>query len=205
MTATTHDLRRLIRARYETLGPATTVPQHAVMYEVMVDQPEHVDLPARYRPRRRIDAVAVGLWAKTDHLVHGFEIKCSRADLLAELRQPEKAAPGVAACDTWWLVLASGGLLRDDDALPPGWGVLAAHGRGLRVVRAAEVRAGHRDARVWAALLQASLRSHGSCRRLALVDHYSGTYVRGLEARLRAAESELWQHRAARLGEATEA
>lgn len=166
---TAQEMRRRIRAKFEEIGPATTVPRHAVMFEVATDNVDDVALPAKHRRRRRIDAVAVGLWANTEHRVHGFEIKCSRADLLSELRQPDKAAPGVAACDTWSLVLASADLLEPDDAVPEGWGVLVAHGRGLRWVREPEVREGVRDARMVAALLQASLRSHGSCRRLVQV------------------------------------
>lgn len=96
MKVTAHELRRRIRAKFEQVGPATTVPRHAVMFEVAVDNVEDAALPTRYRRSRRIDAVAVGLWANTEHRVHGFEIKCSRADLLSELKQPDKAAPGVA-------------------------------------------------------------------------------------------------------------
>jgi hypothetical protein len=82
---------------------------------------------------RRIDVVAVGLLRRTDHLIHGFEIKVTRADLRQELREPEKARTGALYCDRWWLALADIALLRDTDKLPDDWGVIAAWGRGLRV------------------------------------------------------------------------
>ncbi|GAB6855927.1 hypothetical protein [Microbacterium xylanilyticum] len=64
--------------------------------------------------------------------VHGFEVKISRADWLAELRQPEKAEAWAQFCHTFSLVAADRRIVRDD--LPDGWGLLIPHGTSLRMV-----------------------------------------------------------------------
>jgi len=73
--------------------------------------------------------------------VHGFEVKISRADWLAELRQPEKAEAWAQFCHTFSLVAADRRIVRDD--LPDGWGLLIPHGTSLRMV----VRPRRRDPR----------------------------------------------------------
>lgn len=92
------------------------------------------------RSRQRIDVVAVGTKEK-DQLVHGFEVKVSRADLLHELRDLTKSEAAVRAVDRWWLVVAAG-ILHDDDPVPPSWGILETRGRGLTVRRDAEPQQG---------------------------------------------------------------
>lgn len=64
----------------------------------------------------------------------------SRADLLAELRDPSKAEAWSLFTHYWWLVLPDTSLLRPHDTLPDGWGVMVAHGRALRVVTQATRR-----------------------------------------------------------------
>lgn len=165
MTAlTTCAMRSRLVARFGGTTTAVLVPEHLVLFEVAIDGPprfpdaNHEELLA-YRKRQRIDAVAVGLWGRTKHLVHGIEIKVSRSDLLRELRDPGKSAAGRAACDRWWLALGDAHLLRDGDDLPDGCGVLVPRGRGLGVLVEPEPTEGVRDGRFIAALLQAGLRS----------------------------------------------
>lgn len=64
--------------------------------------------------------------------VHGFEVKISRADWLAELRDPEKADAWGRYCHYFSLVAADRRIVRDD--LPNGWGLLIPHGTSLRLV-----------------------------------------------------------------------
>lgn len=65
-------------------------------------------------------------------VLHGHEVKVSRADWLTELRDPTKAEAWRRYCDRWWLV-APRDVVRGD--LPDGWGHLAPDARGrLRVV-----------------------------------------------------------------------
>lgn len=169
-TLTARELRRRIGVKYGKLGDAVLMPEHLVMFEVPVDGRPRWDGDTK-GTRQRIDAVAVGMWGRTRHLIHGFEIKCSRADLIIELRDLSKSAAGVAMCDTWSLVLADADLLRPDDLIPDGWGVLAARGRGLTVLRKPVEREGVRDGRIIAGLLQAAARTHGACRGLARVGY----------------------------------
>jgi hypothetical protein len=126
-------MRRRLTARFGKTSGSMQMPEHAVLFEVPVDgvrRWEYVDndgtrQQAEMPCRRSIDALAVGLWRRTDHLIHGFEIKATRADLRAELRDPDKSEPARRLCDRWWLVLADRKLL-GDDAPPEGWGVLYA-------------------------------------------------------------------------------
>lgn len=183
----TRDLRRRIAARYGRSSNEAMVPEYSVLFEVPVDgayrwtltnEDGHTETTSR-RCRRRIDAVAVGLWRRTDYAIHGFEIKATRADLLAELRDPDKSEPGRRLCDRWWLVLKDRSLL-GDSVLPDGWGLLVASGRGLRKVVDASSITGERDPRFIAALVQTALRSHGTCAGMARVDGHISGYKRGL-------------------------
>ena len=84
---------------------------------------------------RTVDALAVDLWPSSGHLIHGFEVKVSRSDWLAELKDPEKAEAFKPYCDHWWLV-APAQVVRDD--LPRGWGLLSPDRNGaLRVKKRA--------------------------------------------------------------------
>lgn len=183
---TTQEVRVRLKVRF---GRRTgqSVPEHAVLFEVPIDgvrtdkAPNGVEYPRKVR--QRIDAVAVGLWARTEHRVHGFEIKCSRSDLLAELRDPEKAAAGVRLCDRWWLVLGHPDLLRDGDELPDGWGVLVPRGRGLGILVEAKPSDSVADPRFVAALVQSTLTARGTVARgLGHVDGYVSGFA---EARKR--------------------
>lgn len=85
---------------------------------------------AKLTPEEREDGIAG--WGKRQ-TIHGFEVKVSRADWLAELRDPSKAEAWAQYCHMFWLVAASKDIVRDD--LPEGWGLLVPHGSSLRAVR----------------------------------------------------------------------
>lgn len=92
---------------------------------------------------RTCDYLAIDCWGNTGPVegrnpVHGFEIKSSRGDWLAELRDPTKAEAFKRYCDRWWLVVSDRRIVRDGE-LPEGWGLLAATGLVLRCVRPAPV------------------------------------------------------------------
>lgn len=84
----------------------------------------------------RVDFLAVGTWPSTGYAVHGYEIKASRSDWLAELKNPAKSAHGLAMVDHWWLA-APAGVVRDLAELPPQWGYLLVDELGTRVERRA--------------------------------------------------------------------
>lgn len=182
----TRDLRRRIAAKFGRATPGM-MPEHAVLFEVPVDgahrwayEVDGVRHEEQKPCRRRIDAVAIGLWKRTGHLIHGFEIKSTRADLRAELRNPDKSEPARRLCDRWWLVLADRKLLGDDQP-PEGWGLLDVSGRGLRVLAQPSALTPDRDPRFVAALVQTALRSHGVCAGLARVDGHLAGYRQGID------------------------
>jgi hypothetical protein len=87
--------------------------------------------------RRHIDAVAMCIWPSRGYEIHGFEVKCSRSDLVRELAQPEKADDVAGHCDFFWLVLNDKRIVNESVILPDGWGVMAPRGKGLTVVKKA--------------------------------------------------------------------
>lgn len=157
-----------------------TTPQWLVVFEVPITTTRYrgIDLgQPTIGTKQRIDVVAVGLWDKrTANEIRGYEIKVSRSDLLTELRDPGKAAAGVAQCDSWWLALADPKLLKDSDNLPDGWGVLACSGSGMKVIHPAAQQHGEHSGQFIAGLMQAQLRS-STWRRAS---GYSAGFTRGV-------------------------
>lgn len=199
-----NELRRRLDVRFGKTTEGVRVPEHAVAFEVPFDSaPIEVDgvVVTDYRgraiaKRQRMDAVAVGLWRRTGHSVHGFELKVSRGDLLAELKNPTKAAPAIALCDFWWLVVAADAWRPGDlERIPEDWGVLVTSGHGLRVLRpAVEVERDPLDRRFVAGVMQAWMRrspSYGLGRVAGYVDGYQtaeGRAARAYEGTIRSLE-----------------
>ena len=82
---------------------------------------------------RYCDAIAIAPWPSRGLTLCGFEIKISRSDWLAEMKHPEKAEEFARFCDQWWLVVPNAEIVATGE-LPPAWGLLVAHGDGLRAV-----------------------------------------------------------------------
>jgi hypothetical protein len=82
------------------------------------------------------------------------EIKVRRADLLADLRRPDKGAAYRALASQCWYVLAEG--IAAPDEVPPDYGVLVAGRAGLDVARAAPRRAARVPFAVWMSLARAN-------------------------------------------------
>lgn len=76
---------------------------------------------------RYADAVAFSLWPSRGLELHGFEVKVSRSDLVAELRAPTKSTPIQKFCDRWWLVLGDAEIIQPGE-LPPTWGLMVVQG-----------------------------------------------------------------------------
>lgn len=72
-------------------------------------------------------------WDRDKVAFHGFEVKVSRADWLAELRCPEKAAVFRPYIHYWSLVVSDKSIVKDGE-LPEGWGLLVKAGSTLRQV-----------------------------------------------------------------------
>ena len=170
---TAKEVRNRLKNRFGKRSDAVPMPEHIVLFEVPVDgvqriggvTPDGSEWTHERTIRRRIDAVAIGTWRKTEHLIHGFEIKVSRSDLLAELKDPDKAAPAIKMVDRWWLVLGDAKILKDTDEIPEGWGIMVAQTRGLKVLREAAPTGGSPDNRFIAALLQSAIGGRGSITR----------------------------------------
>ena len=65
--------------------------------------------------------------------LHGHEVKISRADWLAELRDPTKAEAFRPYMHYWWLVVPDKSIVKPGE-LPEGWGLLTIRGNGLAQV-----------------------------------------------------------------------
>lgn len=96
----------------------------------------HVRSHAGFDARRTADFVAMDLWPSKGLALHGHEIKVSRSDWLAELKEPEKSGEFIPYMDFWWLVISDATFVRDGE-LPAGWGLMAPKGSGLLVVKPA--------------------------------------------------------------------
>lgn len=85
---------------------------------------------------RRIDLFLVRAWSgkPKGHERISIEIKVSRADLKKELNNPHKIAP-FAQISNYVYFATPVGLIKDDDPLPDGFGILEVSERGLVTVR----------------------------------------------------------------------
>jgi hypothetical protein len=102
---------------------------------------EHVPASLSWSSGRIADFVAVDCykrrgvgWTTEDAFdLHGHEVKVSRSDWLAELRDPTKADAWRRFCDRWWLCVSDRSIVKDGE-LPEGWGLMVLAGPALRVV-----------------------------------------------------------------------
>lgn len=72
---------------------------------------------------RYADGIAMNLYPSRGLALYGFEIKVSRSDMKSELKNPDKAEEIARFCNCWYLVVPSG-LIKPDDEIPIGWGIL---------------------------------------------------------------------------------
>jgi len=95
---------------------------------------EHVKMNVGHSSYRTLDHVAVDMWGGfSGPVIHGHEVKTSRADWLTELRDPLKAEAFRPYVDYFWLVVSDRDIVKKDE-LPAGWGLMAAYGDTARVV-----------------------------------------------------------------------
>lgn len=106
------------------------------------------------REPRTADALALGLWPSRGLELHGFEVKVSRGDWLAELKAPEKADAIARFCHRWWLVVGHAEIVQPGE-LPAAWGLLVPAGDKLRcAVEATKLDPKPLDALIVAAMLR---------------------------------------------------
>jgi hypothetical protein len=90
--------------------------------------------------------------AYLEPIVH--EIKVSRADLLSDLRREAKRSAYLQLCSECWYVIKHG--IAEADEIPPEFGVMAAEGAALEVLRPAPKRAFAMSLPLWMALARAT-------------------------------------------------
>lgn len=117
------DILQLLAARYEA-------PAWAFL--------RHVADGTGARKGRTLDGMAMSLWPSRGLHLHGFEVKISRGDWQRELADPAKADGFAAVCHAFWLV-APKEIVKPGE-LPPTWGLLVPHGKGLRVEKEAPLQ-----------------------------------------------------------------
>lgn len=89
---------------------------------------------------RVADFIAMDLWRSGGFQLHGHEVKISRSDWLAELRDPDKAADFIPYMHRWSLVIASAGMVHPGE-LPEQWGLIELRRDGtLRAAKEAPAR-----------------------------------------------------------------
>lgn len=110
MTWNTDTLRAALRHKF----PAK---EYAVLEEVR-------NSTGFTRRERYADALVMGLWPSRGLTLLGIEIKQSRPDWMAELKQPEKADAIARYCDQWALLVSDPKIVQPGE-LPPNWGLLA--------------------------------------------------------------------------------
>lgn len=169
--ATARELRNRVAAKFGKRSEALSYPEHITLYEV--------PFLGRVRPgyelsgrqsRQRYDVLAIGIWPSSAGLVHGFELKVSRADLLHELKDLSKSEHAATNVDRFWLVLGDKSLIREGDPIPESWGIMVPYGRGLTKLKDAAEQPG---------LMSRSLVAGIATR--ALVSPRIGTEVRHLD------------------------
>ena len=115
----THQIQLALRKRYDT--------DEWAYFEEVRSETGHSGGTVRFA-----DGMAFNLWPSRGLEVHGFEIKASRPDLLNELKDPNKSSKIQRYCDRWWLVIGDKDLIKEGE-LPPTWGLIVPHGKGLKV------------------------------------------------------------------------
>ena len=87
---------------------------------------------------RVLDAIAMSLWPSRGLDLIGLEIKCSRADLRREIANPNKAESVAKYCDYFYIVAPKKVVTGIEHEIPPAWGIITEHGKGLRQHREAQ-------------------------------------------------------------------
>lgn len=127
----------------------------------------------------RADAIAIGQWHSAGFGLQGFEVKCSRADWMREIRTIGKADAAYRHCSRFWLVAPEG--VATVEELPGTWGWMVPRGSTLRVKRQAPVlQPEPLSPGMISHLVGVAIRRNSSERTMATRIH--DEYQRGLEA-----------------------
>lgn len=126
LTISTSDLTHRLFRKYDTSEDAIT-DKYIVATQVRTSG-SYTD--------RTADAVVIGSWPSSGYQVEGFEVKISRSDWLNELKHSNKHLATKKYCHRFYLLIASETFVKPGE-LPDDWGMMVAHGNGLKIVKQA--------------------------------------------------------------------
>ncbi len=106
---------------------------------------------AGWSATRTADFIALDTWESGHLHLYGHEIKCSRADWLSELKDPDKAEAFKKFVNYWYLVVSDKSIVKDGE-LPDDWGLMALDGRGLVTIKKAPLLTAQNPLRTYDAL-----------------------------------------------------
>lgn len=106
-TITAADVRAALRRYFRH-------PEYGIVFEVAKG--------TGFTANRHLDAMAMDTWPSRGLALHGIEIKVSKSDLAAELRNPAKAGEIADFCNYFWIAAPKG--VADIEKLPMSWGLL---------------------------------------------------------------------------------
>jgi len=165
-------------------------------------EPDWVCIPeapdGKWSPRR-CDLLVVHSWKSRKFEVHGYEIKCTRADWAKELADPAKGESWWRWCDRWSLAVPADqrAAILSAGAVPAGWGLVTI-GEGPRPIRWVTQPELHpKDPWPWE--LVAIVMSTIDRRRSGEVNRLVSEQTADLQRELRDAQAKLADHRADRL------
>lgn len=116
---TSSDICWLLRAKFKR-------PEYAIVFQVGDSTGLEV--------KRHADAVVMNCFPSRGLSLHGIEIKISREDLRREIRDPAKAEPVAAYCDTWSICVPKS-LNISGLEVPTNWGIWEADHKEITLVR----------------------------------------------------------------------
>lgn len=151
--------------------------------------------------KRHADAVVMSLWPSRGLWVAGVEIKVSRSDWLAELRNAEKAEEVAAYCDHWYVAVSRADIIAEGE-MPKLWGLIACDSGKAKVIKAApELTPKALDRGFVAAMLRRA--AEFTAPDAWVVDKLAGIHSRSREeAEARCGrEAEMWKKKAEELSQ----
>lgn len=123
---TEREMLDLLKEKYTKIRSGTNADRYVRAEHVPVR--EYPDM--WYSGTRIVDYLVMDTYG--EGCIIGHEVKVSRSDWLAELRDPNKSETWRQYCNKWYLVVPDASIVKDD--LPEGWGLMVVgKNGGLRV------------------------------------------------------------------------
>lgn len=111
---TADDIRKVLMRKFKR-------PRHIVTQEVC-------NTTGGFFGCRTADMIVIEMYPSDGCKIHGIEIKVSKGDLKAELKDLSKSGAIKNYCDMWWLAIPPD-LLPTTVAIPDDWGIMVCKSR----------------------------------------------------------------------------